>query len=142
MNDNKYGKKPYRGNNSAPRPRNEEYTIDLSTFFESTRGDELNASEIESRLNELDTNGTFKSISIPVRISRTMFMNDSSKNGFMNIGYIRGIDVINHTVDITIYSSSVDVFKTMLDRVCLAPRIMANRGEFITFLTFDIEGVN
>ncbi len=142
MNDNKYGKKPYRGGNSAPRPRNEDYTIDLSKFFESTKGDQLDASEIESRLNELDKNGTFKTISIPIRISRAMFMKDSSKNGFMNIGYIRGIDTLNSTVDITVYSTSVEAFKEFLDNICVAPRIMANRGEFTTFLTFDLVGVN
>lgn len=129
-------------NRRNDRPRNENIEFPLIDTFRSRSDQELDANQIYGILKDLNEDGVFGTISVYVQIPRSILMNDPEKKGFMNVGFIREVDVDRRVVDVTVYGNQVESVKNiMADKtVFLVPKIISDRnGDFSTFTNFNLE---
>ena len=118
------------------RPKNKLMKFAINVSGTDSNGRIYDANGALANLETLKDNGTFNMLSVPVSISRALLENDDTLRGSISVGFIRDIDIIDLTAEVSIFGKNVETIESM--SLKFVPRMLIKNEKVITFLGFDL----
>lgn len=118
------------------RPKNKLMKFAINVSGTDSNGRIYDANGALANLETLKDNGTFNMLSVPVSISRALLENDDTRRGSISVGFIRDIDIIDLTAEVSIFGKNVETIESM--SLKFVPRMLIKNEKVITFLGFDL----
>lgn len=129
----------------APKkPRKESFTFEIVPTFIAPihQGEtvEIDHDTVIERLGFLEDQGVFEILTQNVSIANSLLYDDPEKKGNSTIGFINEVNVDENKVDMTVFGTSVEKIKSLMEKCTLTfePRIIHRNGEFRTFNGFSL----
>jgi hypothetical protein len=121
----------------SDRPRNKTITFSMKVSGVNANGREYDVNDALATLENLDNNGIFSMLSVPVHISRALLENNEERRGTSNVGFLKSISINDLTADVSVYGNNVEAIEGIRGLI-FAPRVLVKDGKVATFLGFDL----